>query len=770
MFKIVDQDNNTDIQKGTVIKKIIKEKVEDTNPNLYVKRSEVALKESRYYDALIEIRKAVEYSGNKEEYAKQEQSVVNALKGLGGNQIYNIAKRFEQNNDISEAIIWYKRAGANKNALYKLGCLYYNSQKSDFENSEAMRYLKKSFKMGNANAGLKVVNHYKNKGTLEGLLTAKKYMQGLKETGIYRANDIDNEINEKLGQYNLLSKVLVRAKMNKFKIIFIALFIIISTIFIYDYSAYSTFKKMPKITSSKFYFNGNSIWYDEGLFIGNEYVISEELEYTPRYAPEPNIVYKVVDESIVKLDNGKLIPLTEGETTLEVIYCDKVIKRLILKSIKAEDYIEIINSVSSIKKVGHEETLSFKLSNNYSEKIDDELLTVTSSNEDVIKIDELSDKYTYNVNAVGEGNATVTIKYKNTIKEIDFEISGVAYSILHKLTAIKNSGISFDDNDSSTFKILKGEEVQLSYEIIDNETGNSISKKATNIYTENTDIISVLKDSSNYYNDSNYKVLGLSEGKATVIIEYNNIKEYVEIEVVGEKDTIRLGVSEYSLFVGEDINVKYELKSNYETPRDDYLSISVDDSSIISATLNTYNKWITIRALDLGNTTVRVKYRNNAEEVINITVKERPTVVETRRKFRFDVGLMQVDNQYYQYMSTHNCISYDYDIEKTMSDGTIIKADSGKDYDFQYGFSYKVYVGINNNGEFYAMKNSDRLYASDYEEYLKLYPDTPIKEYYKANLMIKVVIKANGEQFERYVPVYYSNGYKGNIEIELIEY
>ncbi|MDY3358865.1 MAG: hypothetical protein SOY04_00440, partial [Clostridium celatum] len=70
MFKIVDQDNNTDIQKGTVIKKIIKEKVEDTNPNLYVKRSEVALKESRYYDALIEIRKAVEYSGNKEEYAK----------------------------------------------------------------------------------------------------------------------------------------------------------------------------------------------------------------------------------------------------------------------------------------------------------------------------------------------------------------------------------------------------------------------------------------------------------------------------------------------------------------------------------------------------------------------------------------------------------------------------------------------------------------------------------------------------------------------------
>lgn len=58
---------------------ISSEDVEDCDPNLYAKRAEEALKKEKYNDAIIEIDKAIEYSGRNIEYIYQKVKILFAI-------------------------------------------------------------------------------------------------------------------------------------------------------------------------------------------------------------------------------------------------------------------------------------------------------------------------------------------------------------------------------------------------------------------------------------------------------------------------------------------------------------------------------------------------------------------------------------------------------------------------------------------------------------------------------------------------------------------
>ncbi|WP_343346242.1 right-handed parallel beta-helix repeat-containing protein [Terrisporobacter petrolearius] len=72
------------------------EDIEDRDPNLYAKRSEEALREGRYNDAVFEIDKAIEYSGRNIEYIYQKVKILFAIGSY--RECYNLIHTDIKNN------------------------------------------------------------------------------------------------------------------------------------------------------------------------------------------------------------------------------------------------------------------------------------------------------------------------------------------------------------------------------------------------------------------------------------------------------------------------------------------------------------------------------------------------------------------------------------------------------------------------------------------------------------------------------------------------
>ena len=326
-----------------------------------------------------------------------------------------------------------------------------------------------------------------------------------------------------------------------------------------------------------------------------------------------NLTYTINNPSIVKVEDGKIIALKEGNATITVSFTGN--KKYLPAENKTVNVTVRLND-ASVKVNNNTLNLLVDETFNLISTTEPKDLTVnyTSSNPSVVTVDNKG-----NVIAVSEGNATITVtvggdgKYVENSTTVTVTVSKVPTEITL---------------DPASLELFVGDETVIAANLTPPEAGNvTFTSSGENIVTV----------------DNQGNVIAEGKGQAIITISFAGDNKYAAAENKTINVTVKklnpiIDVSADDITEGENATISVTLHDDATGN----VTTTVDGKSYYSPVENG-NAIITIPDLEYGNYTLPVTYSgddkyNPLTKDVNLTVKEDEIIVSAQDLTKYYSG------------------------------------------------------------------------------------------------------------------------------------
>lgn len=239
-----------------------------------------------------------------------------------------------------------------------------------------------------------------------------------------------------------------------------------------------------------------------------------------------------------------------------------------------------------------------------------------SSNTEVASIDENG-----NVNAISEGETTITASYKDATAQINVIVFKARNSISfseEQLRVVVDNVIDLREN--------------LDFHLLDEATFEDI------VWTSSNEEVATVLDG---------KVTAISEGNAIITASYEDVRDTIEIQVV-KKNKLEITTEDFVIKSGKNQSIEIDYYFNDGATNNDIVWTS---SNASVATIENG----TIIAKLPGEVTVTASYKD-AQDSIKITVVNMDEIL-------FENTSLNIENTIHTYDLAYTFYSYDYDIK-----------------------------------------------------------------------------------------------------------
>ncbi|WP_067043541.1 Ig-like domain repeat protein [Methanobrevibacter sp. YE315] len=305
-------------------------------------------------------------------------------------------------------------------------------------------------------------------------------------------------------------------------------------------------------------------------------MVSDVANLTP--ADAGNLTFVSSDENIVKVENGNIIAITEGNATVTVSFAGDekyaaAQSKTITVTVTLNDAKVVVDNSSLELMVGESSTITATTT---PEGLD---VTFASSDESIVKVDDGQ------VTAVGEGNATITVSVGG---------DGV-YAPNSTTVTITVTKIPTEISASAASEMYVADESKVDYSLNPSDAKGNVT-----FTSNNPDAVTV---------DSDGVIVACGEGSAVININFSGNEKYaasnttvtVTVSKAGSKVTIEpIDNANY----GEDVTVRYSIENrtgNVGVIVENSDGTPVSEDNIIIA-----DDEVTISGLDAGNYTITI--------------------------------------------------------------------------------------------------------------------------------------------------------------------
>ena len=349
---------------------------------------------------------------------------------------------------------------------------------------------------------------------------------------------------DSLEHYIPKGRVYMKSVKNiNYKVITIMVIIIIPILLIAQYYLFKFGAITPMVKGIEIEMEDGDYVKDIDKFVMklNDTVTLSTGEYViiPSYAKNPNIYFKVLDNSnILSINGNEVIANQEGTASIGVMKNSRILKKINIKVVnpKVESLTATLDN--DIKYVGESAKINSEVQVDYDKFKEKQLVTYESSDENILKIEGNV------VEAVGVGKASLYIKAGD--KETVFD-----YNIQAKIAKI---------SIPSTIKIAQNETKKLNPKIITEPKGLKHGKIKYELVDRKVTIdyaISLSKDGT---------ITGSKEGTEKVRITCGDKQKIVTIKV--EKESIIDKIIKNIMVNYEIINGKLSIDISWDYIKD----------------------------------------------------------------------------------------------------------------------------------------------------------------------------------------------------------
>ena len=365
----------------------------------------------------------------------------------------------------------------------------------------------------------------------------------------------------------------------------------------------------------------------------------------PSYAKPPNIKFKVLDDTnTLKIEGNKVTALKEGFSSIGIMKNSRVLKKATIKVVDPKVENLYVNTSNELNYVGDSAKINTTVEVDYKKFEKSYKATYTSSNENILKIEDDE------IKAVGVGSATVYVKSKDKVETIKYNIRAKVASI----------------EISNKIQIEVGQNEKLNPNIITNPRGLKHPKITFELLGSKMPISRAIRL------DANGTIVGLREGEEKVKITCGNKSKIVTINVVKES------VTNKNI---ENLEVTYEIVDNKMILKLtwDYLKDVYDyDIYLRNNTLNESNfnvvKSINIKEEEIPEngkitTTLEIDLTNEKNQDLDVYVLGKTNVGNTKpsntQSIKYDsnnIGNEKVQNVSASENKENNTVNITWDL------------------------------------------------------------------------------------------------------------
>ncbi|AZS14544.1 Ig-like domain-containing protein [Paenibacillus lutimineralis] len=370
---------------------------------------------------------------------------------------------------------------------------------------------------------------------------------------------------------------------------------------------------------------------------------------------------------IISVNNGFVTPLKSGSAIITAVYNNSAVSTIEIKAVDTYKELTLEYSAKGKYKLGTNEKNLTVTALAAIEGSQGETKDVTadadwsSSNSLVLTIEKGK------ITLVGEGDATITAKYKGLTASFKATVSS-PYSELNILRA----GTSVTDEDVEL--LIGDDEVALTAQstLTSDKSTLDVTTKAK--WTSSDSNIATIEEG---------KLKAKASGKATITAEYLGVKAKIDVYVRAPYEVILLKPAEDQLiFIGERLQLEAEMRSRANSTDSVTGVAEWNSSSPLSATVS---KGL-VTGMTAGSSTIKVSHLGVTK---NIKVTVAPTITDlTVEKTELEmykndklslpkVTATKLDDDKVDFSGNMKWTSDNEDIAK-IEDGKIIAKDSGK--------------------------------------------------------------------------------------------
>ncbi|GAA0412452.1 Ig-like domain-containing protein [Paenibacillus motobuensis] len=370
---------------------------------------------------------------------------------------------------------------------------------------------------------------------------------------------------------------------------------------------------------------------------------------------------------IISVNNGFVTPLKSGSAIITAVYNNSAVSTIEIKAVDTYKELTLEYSAKGKYKLGtNEKNLTVTaLAAIEGSQGDTKDVTAdadwSSSNSLVLTIEKGK------ITLVGEGDATITAKYKGLTASFKATVSS-PYSELNILRA----GTSVTDEDVEL--LIGDDEVALTAQSTLTSDKSTLDVTAKAKWTSSDSNIATIEEG---------KLKAKASGKATITAEYLGVKAKTDVYVRAPYEVILLKPAEDQLiFIGEKLQLEAEMRSRANSTDSVTGTAEWNSSSPLSATVSQG----LVTGMTAGSSTIKVSHLGVSKS-IKVTVA--PTITDLTvektelEMFKNDklslpkVTATKLDDDKIDFSSNMKWTSDNEDIAK-IEDGKIIAKDSGK--------------------------------------------------------------------------------------------
>lgn len=370
---------------------------------------------------------------------------------------------------------------------------------------------------------------------------------------------------------------------------------------------------------------------------------------------------------IISVNNGFVTPLKSGSAIITAVYNNSAVSTIEIKAVDTYKELSLEYSAKGKYKLGtNEKNLTVTaLAAIEGSQGDTKDVTAdadwSSSNSLVLTIEKGK------ITLVGEGDATITAKYKGLTASFKATVSS-PYSELNILRA----GTSVTDEDVEL--LIGDDEVLLTAQSTLTSDKSTLDVTAKAKWTSSDSNIATIEEG---------KLKAKASGKATITADYLGVKAKVDVYVRAPYEVILLKPAEDQLiFIGEKLQLEAEMRSRANSTDSVTGAAEWNSSSPLSATVSHG----LVTGMTAGSSTIKASHLGVSKS-IKVTVA--PTITDlTAEKTELEmykndklslpkVTATKLDDDKIDFSSNMKWTSDNEDIAK-IEDGKIIAKDSGK--------------------------------------------------------------------------------------------
>lgn len=308
-----------------------------------------------------------------------------------------------------------------------------------------------------------------------------------------------------------------------------------------------------------------------------------------------DVKWESLAPTIATVENGKVTAVQPGTTYIRATLDGKVAecKVDVIATLKS---VSIENSTDNLE-VYKNKTGEMKVVYNPSYATEIPEATWTSSNEKVATVDNNGI-----VTGIKEGTAKITVDYGN----------GITASRVVKVKEVKATGVTIIVKPET---LLKNEESVLEINVSkdENETGEITDEI---IWTSSDETVAKV-----VFENGQYKVKGIKEGKAEITVQVGDYTDTFEVEVK-EKPITSIDVSIFgdTNTIEEDGYAGLKITVNPSDTTDDQVFSYKSENEAIAKVVKGEDGNIYVKGINAGTTKIIVTAENGVEGVYEVTV------------------------------------------------------------------------------------------------------------------------------------------------------